>query len=89
MRLLLDRLCEALDEKGAEKLEASPAWYDRLYGAKSTLSATLLTVADLVLKLEGVQQQAAKAEAAPGFLSEADAQLVDRFIARMRAADDE
>lgn len=84
-RRLLDRLGDALGANGPEQLEGNAAWYDRLYGAKSTLSATLLTVAELLLKLEAIQPADTAQAGTP--VSEEDERILRHFIERARESD--
>lgn len=83
-RALLARLEVALEPTqapDAPAVELQLQLLDRLLGAKTSLVASLVTLADLMIRLEAMTQ--GEADVMPP-LSEADAALVEAFVRRMR-----
>ncbi len=88
-RGLLEKLEKALEEPVALKSDAFDAQtkvHERLFGAKASLASTLVTLADLFLKLEGVAPGEDVVTAGRA-LSEADVALVEAFVQRMQHAE--
>lgn len=83
-RTLLRRLEEALKDAGDGD---DPALllrvHERLFGAKHSLVATLVTLAELLLSLEAPALNAAAGEG--GMLSPGDVALVEDFVRKERA----
>ena len=74
----------------AKTLELQIGLYDRFFGAKVTLASTLATLADLLFKLDAIEEGKQSAlSTASLVLSEADAALVEAFVHKMRQTDNE
>ncbi|MBY0407807.1 MAG: hypothetical protein K2Q01_08945 [Rickettsiales bacterium] len=89
-RLLIRKLEAAVKKPVEAKPEEDKqegggvAEHDRVFGAKASLTSTLVVLSDLFLKLEGASAgQAAAAEEGVA-ISDADAALVEAFVQRVR-----